>query len=326
MGRFRPGGGPAAADVLGRALGVLWIADELVKLSLPFGDRPGEQSYEQIMTAESGPPGLHHILAWEANLFASHPFLWWLPAAAELGIGAWLVLRPASRRALAASAGWALVVWAAGEGLGGLAAGGSLLADYPGAALLYAVAALVLFPRGEPREEAVAAAEAGVAGQWSRAAWLALWIGAAFFTALPQNGTNSMPFMLTISETEAPGPLHALDAAEQRWLTVGHTSLLGFAVAAACLAIGFMIFLGWLPRLFLSLSVLMTLAVWVGSQNFGGIPTGSSTDVGTGPIWAILALTFWPIARRSVPGAGEPAPAAAQDSSDAGRDTPARSA
>src|SRR5216683_2232211 len=107
MGRFTLRGGPVAAGVLVRALGVLWIADALVKLALPFGDRPGEQSYEQIMTAESAPPGFHRIFAWEANVFVSHAFLWWLPAALELGIGAWLVLRPASRRALAASAAWA---------------------------------------------------------------------------------------------------------------------------------------------------------------------------------------------------------------------------
>src|SRR6266699_5834988 len=326
MGRLTLGGGaPVAANVLRRALGVLWIADALVKLALPFGDRPGEQSYEQIMTAEFGPPGFHHILAWETNLFVSHPFLWWLPAAVELGIGIWLVLRPASRRALAFSAGWALVVWVAGEGLGGLAAGGSLLAGYPGAALLYAVAALVLFPRREPRDGALAVAEAGIAGAWSRVAWLALWIGAAFFTALPQTGTNSMPFMLTINESEAPGPLHALDAAEQRWLTVGHTNLLGFAVAAACPAVGFMIFLGWLPRLFLSLSILIVLAAWIGAQNLGGILTGSSTDVGTGPIWILLALAFWPAAMTRANRDGEAAPAAAQDSTATGTSTTARS-
>jgi hypothetical protein len=97
------------------------------------------------------------------------------------------------------------VVWAAGGGLGGLAAGGSLLADYPGAALLYAMAALVLFPRREPRDGPVPAAEAGFLGQWSRAAWLALWIGAAFSTVLPQTGTNSMPFMLVHRRGYRPG-------------------------------------------------------------------------------------------------------------------------
>ncbi|MDA8319169.1 MAG: hypothetical protein M0030_05080 [Actinomycetota bacterium] len=250
-------------------------------------------------------------------MFLGHPFLWWLPAAVELGTGGWLVLRPASRRALAASAGWALVVWAAGEGFGGLASGGSLLAGYPGAALLYAAASVVLFPRREERDGAVAAAEAGLLGQWGRVPWLVLWIGAAFLTAAPQNGTNSLPFMLAINEGEAPGPLHAVDTAELRWLTVGNTSLLGYAVAGACLAIGFMIFLGWLPRLFLSLSILITLAAWAAVENFGGILTGSSTDVGAGPAWVLLALAFLPAARTSASRAGEPAPAlgaARQDS------------
>ena len=272
------------------------------------------------MTAESGPLGFHHILAWETNVFLHHPFLWWLPAAVELGIGIWLAARPASRRALAVSAAWALTVWAAGEGLGGLAAGGSLLADYPGAALLYAVAAAVLFPRREPRDGVsgpVPAAEAGVVGQWSRVAWLALWIGAAFFTAMPQPGTNSTPFMLTVNESEAPGPMRALDVAELRWLTVSHTNLLGFAVAAACLAIGFMIFLGWLPRLALSLSILIALAAWVGAENLGGILTGSATDVGTGPVWILLALAFWSAARTRVPWAGEPEPAASRRAEEA---------
>jgi hypothetical protein len=131
------GGAPAAANALRRVLGVLWLADALVKVLIPFGGRAAGQAYEQVMMAETGPPGMHTLLAWETNLFAAHPLLWWLPAAAELGIGAWLVTRPGSSRALAASACWALAVWVAGEGLGGLTAGvSSVLTGYPGAALL----------------------------------------------------------------------------------------------------------------------------------------------------------------------------------------------
>src|SRR5258708_9432952 len=205
------------------------------------GGGGGEQGWEEIMAAETGPPGLHYFLAWETNLFVAHPFLWWLPAAVELCIGAWLVARPASRRALAVSAAWALVVWVAGEGMGGLFGGvSSVLTGYPGAALLYVLAAAVLFRARWPRDEATAAADAGVLGlYWSRMAWLALWIVAAFFTALPPTGEGGMPFMLTTSETEAPGPLRSLDSSELRWLTVGHTTILGVILAVACLAVAF---------------------------------------------------------------------------------------
>ena len=302
MMRFRTAaslGAGAAASMLRRALGVLWLADALVKLSLPFGDRPGDQWYEQIMTAEGGPPGFHRILAWETQAFADHPLLWWLPAAVELGIGGWLAIRPDSRRALAVSAGWAVVVWLAGEGMGGLLTGeSSILGDFPGAALLYAVAAVILYPRRVPRP---GAAEAGIMGQWSRMVWLALWIGAAFFTAMPQLTMNGLDSMLTVTYIEAAGPLRSMDAAVLSWLTVGNTKLLGFAAAAVCLAVGFAVFLGAWPRAFLALAVLLVFAGWVVFQNFAGIYTGAATDVGTGPILILLACAFWPAGRARRP-------------------------
>jgi hypothetical protein len=307
LSQLRNGGAPAAANALRRALGVFWLADAVVKILIPFSGRAADQWYGQIMTAMTGPPGLHRLLARETNLFAAHTFLWWLPAGVELCIGLWLVTRPGSRRALALSAAWALVVWVAGEGAGGLLGGvSSVLTGYPGAALLYALAAAVLFPARQQCEEAVAAAEAGVMGQYSRMPWLALWIGAAFFTALPQNGPGGVSAMLFINEQEAPGPLRSLDAAELRWLSVGNTTILGIAVAVACVAVGFTVFLGALPRLFLSLSVLIALAGWVAMENLGGVLTGSGTDIGTGPVLILLALAFWPLAGARGRRAGDP--------------------
>jgi hypothetical protein len=213
-----------------------------------------------------------------------------------MGIGVWLVTRPSSRRALAASGAWAVIVWLAGEGAGGLLSGvAPVLTGYPGAALLDAVALVVLFPAARPRERAVAAAESGAAGQWSRVAWLALWIGAAYFTALPQTGSNGLEFMLPINEAGGTGPLRAMDSGVLGWLTIGTMTRLGFAVAALCLVIGFTVFLGVWPRVFLSLTIAFALTAWVVFQNFGGIYTGAATDAGTGPVLILLALAFWPL-------------------------------
>jgi len=307
-------GGPAArADALRRALGVLWLADAAVKMLIPFGGRAADQWYEQIMTAETGPPGLHYFLAREANLFAGHPFLWWLPAGIELCIGAWLIGRPGSRPAVVVSGAWALVVWVAGEGMGGLPGGvSSVLTGFPGAALLYAVAAAVLLPARGPQMEATAAAETGALGlYWSRVTWLALWIGAAFFTALPQTGEGGLVFMLYTRQAEAPGPLRSLDASELRWLTVKNAGILGITLAVACLAVGFTILLGVLPRLFLSVSALIAVVAWVATENLGGILTGSTTDVGTGPVLVLLALAFWPAGGRASRWLARQQPAAA---------------
>src|SRR5260221_12609682 len=103
--------------------------------------------------------------------------------------------------------------------MGGLPSGeSSLLTGYPGAALLYAVAAAVLLPAREPRQNAAAAAEMGVLGiYWSRATWLALWMGAAFFSPLPQTGQAGVVFSLSANQAEAPRPLRSLDSSELRW-------------------------------------------------------------------------------------------------------------
>jgi hypothetical protein len=74
------------------------------------------------------------------------------------------------------------------------------------------------------------------------------------------------------------------------------SAILGIAVAVACLAVGFTIFLAALPRVFLSLSALIALAGWVAMENLGGVLTGSTSDVGTGPVLILLALAFWPLA------------------------------
>jgi hypothetical protein len=177
----------------------------------------------------------------------------------------------------------------------------SVLTGYPGAALLYAVAAAVLLPARSPRDGAAAPADASALGRyWSRVAWLALWIGAAFFTALPQTGEGGLVLMLSANQAEAPGPLRSVDSSELRWLTVGNETMLGITLAVACLAVGFAVFLGVLSRLFLVVSALIALAAWVATDNLGGILTGSTTDVvGTGPLLVLLALAFWPAGGRA---------------------------
>jgi hypothetical protein len=75
--------------------------------------------------------------------------------------------------------------------------------------------------------------------------------------------------MLATNETEAPGPLRSLDASEFPWLTVGNTTVLGIVVAVGCLAVGLAAFLGFLPRLFLSLGAVMALAGWVAMEAAG---------------------------------------------------------
>lgn len=102
--------------------------------------------------------------------------------------------------------------------------------------------------------------------------------------------------MLSTRQAEAPGPLRSLDAAELRWLTLGHSDALGIAVAAACLPAGLAVSLGFAPRLLLLTSAAIALAGGVAFENLGGILTGATTDVGSGPVLILLirAAAGWP--------------------------------
>ena len=70
----------------------------------------------------------------------------------QIALGLGILSRRFSRVALGASIVWALSVWFVGEGIGGLGAGATLLTGAPGAALLYAVIAVLAWPTRSLKE------------------------------------------------------------------------------------------------------------------------------------------------------------------------------
>ena len=98
-----------------------------------------------------------------------------------LAIGiAW---RPTVRVALAASIAWSLGVWWFGEGLGMvLTSGASPVNGAPGAVIIYALLAVLLWPADRT---AVGAVHRGPRGgrPVARALWLVLWLSLAYFAA-----------------------------------------------------------------------------------------------------------------------------------------------
>ena len=68
-------------------------------------------------------------------------------ATIQLALAAGLLLRPTARAALAGTVVWSLSVWWLGEGLGGIFTGlASPLTGGPGAAVLYALLAVLIWP------------------------------------------------------------------------------------------------------------------------------------------------------------------------------------
>ena len=285
-------------------LGVLWLADGALQLQ-PF--MFGRGFVNQILTpAYMGSPAgvtgpamaftrlvLHAPAAWNAAF-----------AITQLLLGAGLLWRPAVRAALAGSIGWALAVWWFGEGLGGVLTGlASPLTGAPGAVILYALLAVLAWPRAraegaDGRDAGPVAAGSPLGLTGARVAWLLLWGSFAYFILQAAN--------------RAPGAARdtfaSLAAGEPGWIAAmdrgiasaagGHGLAISIGLAVVFVAAGLGVFWSATTRAALLLGVIVALAIWVLGENLGEIATGQGTDPNTGLLLVALAAAFWPLTRR----------------------------
>ena len=310
-GTRAPGRGRAAAPAgwdapdarrrLQLALGAVWLLDAILQYQPVMFTRAFGQ---MLAAAAAGNPAVvSRPVLWDARLAGQHPVT--LNAAfatIQLLLALGIAWRPTVKAALGASVAWALGVWWLGEGLGGVLAGtASPVSGAPGPAVLYALLAILLWPRdrgtaaraGDPPVPFVAARAVGVPA--ARALWLILWASLAYFALLPAN--------------RAPQALHdmlsGMATGEPAWLaTISHHGAAflahrGLAASAVLAALLILIAIGvYLPpaaaRVALALAAVLAAAIWVAGQALGGILTGSGTDPGTGPLLIVLVLAFWP--------------------------------
>jgi hypothetical protein len=267
------------------ALGVLWlIAAALQAQSFMFTTGFATQV---IGEAAQGQPGfVSGPLQWASTAIAAHPVAWNLPfVAIQLLLGLGLIVPRTARLALAASIAWGLGVWYFGEGLSGIASGhASLITGAPGSALLLAVMAAAAWPRGDASREQPAA--------WLAYAWAAVWVGAAIFQLLPgQNTGRAVASTLRSEANGAPGSLARLDDSAAAFAG-HHGALIVVLLVALELAIG----LGALVRATMvpavTLGLALTLVFWVLGQQLGAVYSGQATDLNSGPVLALMAVSL----------------------------------
>jgi hypothetical protein len=278
-------------------LAAVWLLDGVLQYqSVMF-----TKAFGQLLAgAASGNPAVIATpITWDAHLVEHYPVLLnAVFATTQLLLGLGIAWRPTVRVALGASIAWSLAVWWLGEGIGGvLATPDSAVAGGPGAVILYAVAAVLLWPR-ERRPGAFAApfiAARAVGAPVARALWLVLWGGMAALQLLPVN--------------RAPQATHdditAMAAGQPGWLASlvnGAGSLtahrgLAFSIVLAVL-FGLIAVAVCLPapavRAATVLAVAVSLVIWIPGQALGGILAGGMTDPNSGPLLVLLALAFWP--------------------------------
>lgn len=296
-----PGAGTAAVVARRRLqvlLGLVWIADGALQLQPSMFTKAFVQG--ALLPSAGGNPGfVAGPITSVARLVEPHVVLCNAAfAAAQLAIGAGLLVRRTVRPALAASFAWSLAVWWLGEGLGGLLTGtASPLTGAPGAVLLYAVVGALAWPRrGDLAPAAGAAGPGGTGSRGARLAWAVLWGGSAVLLLQPANlHGGALKGVLDTAASGEPGwlsrPLVATGA------TLGGTTsvVVTLAVAAVMATVGLGVAAGWHERALRWTAVVVAVAIWVLGEAFGGVLTGAGTDPNTGPLLVLFALGLAPV-------------------------------
>jgi hypothetical protein len=222
----------------------------------------------------------------------------------QLVIGLLILYRPTVKAGLVASIPWSILVWWFGEGFGGLWGGAMPVMGYPGAVLIYAMIALLVWPREsepEPDSGSASVAAGGLLGATgARVMWAAFWLIAARFTLL---GANRSPSGLgsAVSGMAAGEPqvIKDYDNHIATGLLNGHGTEISILLALLFAFVGLAVFIPRLVRPAVITAVVLGALIWV-VEDFGAVFTSQGTDPNSGLLLIILAACYWPLARRSV--------------------------
>ncbi len=276
------------------ALGCIWLLDGLLQF----------QSYmythafiaEVIEPTAKGQPGfIGDPILTLAHLYG-HDLTLWNTLAAEIqcAIGLGLILsRRSVRPALLVSFVWAFVVWWFGEGFGTILSGApvSPLMGAPGAVIVYGLIGLLVWPKDAEGERS--AADGGLLGdRGGRFVWSLIWLEAAVL------------WLLHVDRSK--GAIHeqisGMAAMSPHWLATAQSSVAkssgghGVTIATLLALASVLIALGVWTRLrpgALAIGAALALVYWVFGQSLGGpFWAGNATDLNTGPLLVLLALTL----------------------------------
>jgi hypothetical protein len=270
------------------ALGLIWLLDAALQYQPAMFTKAFPA--QMLVPSAAGQPGfVSGPVMLAARLISANPgasnaaF-----ATIQLALAAGLLFRPTARAALAGTIAWSLSVWWLGEGLGGIFTGlASPLTGAPGAAVLYALLAVLIWPAAPAAsrpdaDRQGAGARASVAdgsplGRGARLAWLILW--------------GAMAWLLLRAPAQATK------------LTAGagtHAAVITviFTVAFGVAALGVLVPPATRPALVVA--IVTAVAIWAAGEHFGGITDGMATDPNSGPLLALIAVAFWPQAGRRV--------------------------
>jgi hypothetical protein len=282
------------------ALGVIWLVDAALQYQ-PYMFTKGFVTYQLASTAGGNPNVIAAPITWASNIMVQHIGIYnTIFATIQLAIAVGLLWHRSVKLALAASIPWAIAVWWFGEGLGGVLTGAvNAFMGAPGAVILYAFVAVLLWPRRDRAATDRAGSSVATGGPLGsmlpRLLTLSLWASFIYFMLLPADRNNtSLGTMIAGMDTGEPGWLRSMDHTIGHAL-IGHGTVVAYVFVVLCAVAGLGLFVPRLVKVAVLTGVVLGVAIWV-AEDFGGILTGQGTDVNSGPLVALLAASFWPLA------------------------------
>lgn len=279
------------------ALGVIWLLDGILQFQhFMYTHAFLAQVIEP--TAKGQPGFIREPILTFAHFYAHDLTLWnTLSAEVQCAIGLGLILGGrAVRPALFVSYFWAFIVWWFGEGFGTLFSGApvSPLMGAPGAVFLYLMIGLLVWPKddnapGKP-------VDGGLLGRYGgRIVWTVVWLEAAVLWLLHVDRSKE-----AIKEQ-----IMGMAEAAPHWLATTQTSVAkdfggdGVTTATVLAILSVLIAVGVWTRarpLVLVVGAALSLLYWIYGQSLGGpFWIGQATDVNSGPLLALLAVTVWTV-------------------------------
>lgn len=278
-------------------LGCIWVLVGLLQFQ-SFMYTPAFLSQVVEPTAAGSPSFIANPILTFAHFYGHDPALWnTLAGEIQCAIGLGLIVsRKSVKPALLVSFLWAFWIWWMGEGFGMLFSSTpvSPLMGAPGAVLLYGLIGLLVWPTG--REGTRSAADGGLIGdRGGLIIWSALWVEAAYLWLLNvDRAKNAINSQLLGMASGAPHPLTGWETS-----VASATRGNGQAVAIALAVVSVVIAAGVWTRLrpiALGVGIVVSLAYWVLGQSLGGpFWVGNATDVNSGPLFVLLAITLMPL-------------------------------
>jgi hypothetical protein len=305
---------PDGRRTLQLVLATIWLVDGILQLqSFFFTKSFGLQMISGM--SQGNPSVIARPIAWSGATIGHHAVLTdAFFAVAQTAIAVAIAWRPTLKIGLSVSIAWAVGVWWVGEGLGGVLNGtANPVNGAPGAVIIYALLAVLLWPSDRPGQKPSFIAARAVGAPIAKMLWLVLWGSLSYFAVLGANrSSRGLHNLITTEATGEPGWVawidhHVASLVDHRGL--GVTIVLAILLLVVALGVYLP---GSLANATVVLAAVIGLTFWAVGENFGALFTNGATDVNSGPLLILLAASYWRLAKRPDPAVPDRVVAAAE--------------